>query len=123
MVQTVVDPFRVPVVTLSQSEIEEFQEQIALGNLPPDFLERHFEAVRANVFGENYKVDAKGNALEAGRGSPGNQTRQSVDAYRKWGAGDVDYEKNLARLEKELAACESRRAADRAAAPRRRVQP
>lgn len=125
MVETVIDPIKVPVVTLSQAEIEEIELQIVDGILPADWLERHYAAVQANVFGHDHRVDSQGRPIEQGLGSAGNQTKNSVDAYRKWGVNDVDYEKNLSRMEKELATSNETRAARRkaeaAASPRRRA--
>jgi hypothetical protein len=112
MVATVIDAVHPPAITLSQSEIEEIQAEIDAGLLPPDFLERHHEAVRKNVFGHDYKTDGKGAPLEQGRGSPNNQTHQSVEAFKKWGVNEPDYERNLARMEKELVASEARRKAE-----------
>jgi hypothetical protein len=122
MVTAVLDPIKVPTVTLSQAEIEEIEDQIALGNLPADWLERHFEAVKQNVFGVDYKTDAKGNPIEQGKGSAMNQTRQSVDAYRKWGVNEIDYERHLKRMEAELAKCDERRRAEGAGRPRLRIR-
>lgn len=114
MVTTTIDPIRVPTLNLSPAEIEEIQELMEAGQLPGDFLDRHYEAVRTNVFGEGYKIDRHGEPIEQGIGSSGNQTRNSIDAYRKWcnpdnpKATDPDpnYRENLARMETELKACE-----------------
>ena len=81
------------------------------GLLPPDWLDKYAAAVEANVFGEGSRRDAKGNPVEQGRGSADNQTSQSVEAYRKWGKDEPDYERTLARMEKQLAASEIRRKA------------
>lgn len=119
MVTTPVDPIRVPAITLSQSEIEEIEFQIAAEQLPADFLERHFAAVQAAVFGHDVKFDAKGIPIEQGRGSALSQTRQSVDAYRKWGKDEPDFERHLAQMEKQLAASDARRKAEAEAAGRK----
>jgi|SRR5271155_2681645 len=111
MVTTPIDPIRVPVITLSQSEIDEIQDEIAAGRLPADFLERCDAARERNVFGFDHKKDRQGNPIEQGRGSAQNQTHQSVEAYRKWGRDEPDYERNLSRMEKELVACEAQRKA------------
>jgi hypothetical protein len=122
MVATPLDPLRAPVITLSQAEIEEIREAIEVGILPSDYLAKHFEAVRANVFGLDHKVDARGNPIEQGRGSAMNQTQQSIDAYRKWGKDEIDYEKHLRRMEKELEQSEARRKAEGAGRPRERIR-
>jgi hypothetical protein len=121
MVSTPVDITKPPVITLSQAEIEEIEELIAADQLPRDYLERHFAAVKQNVFGHDHKVDAKGNPIEQGKGSAMNQTRQSVDAYRKWGVNEIDYERHLKRMEAELAKCDERRRAEGAGRPRQRI--
>jgi hypothetical protein len=118
MVDTVIDPIRVPTITLSQSEIEDIEAGIAAGELPPDWLERHAAAVQANVFGHDHKKDKNGNPIEQGRGSESNMTAQAVAAYRKYGREEPDYQRHLSRMEKQLAACDEVRSA--AAAARRK---
>jgi hypothetical protein len=119
MVDRVLDPLKPSVLTLSGQEMEEIYALIESGNLPPDYLDRCADARDANTFGIDAPKDKYGNRQEQGRGSPGNQTKQSVDAYRKWGVGDRDFERNLARMEKELAESDKRRAAEAAAAPKK----
>jgi hypothetical protein len=80
MVDSIIDPMR---ISLSQTEIDEIEQLIAAGNLPPDFLDRHKEAVRRNVFGHDHRVDKNGRPIEQGIGSPGNMTRNAIDAYKK----------------------------------------
>jgi len=65
-----------------------------------------------DVYGEGFKRDKNGKPIEQGRGSPGNQTRQSVDACERWRKNDPDYHDNLARMKRELAACEAQRKAE-----------
>ena len=60
------------------------------------------------VFGANHKTDRFG-PIEEGRGSARNQTRQSIEAYRRHGKDEPDYKENLARMEKELAETNERR--------------
>lgn len=117
MVETVIDPIRMPTVTLSQSEMAEIEELMAAGQLPPDFLERYHVAVENNVFGHDHKKDRHGNPIEQGIGAPGNQTRNSINAFKKYAKYDADYTPEAAaasvkRMEAELAACtEVRKAA------------
>jgi hypothetical protein len=123
MVTTPIDPMRVPSINLSEQELDEMQELIAQGALPKDFIERHFEAVENNVFGFDHKKDRKGNPIEQGIGSPGNMTKNCVDAYKKYCNPDNPkavepdpkdiYDATLARLQAELKACDVRRAAAR----------
>jgi hypothetical protein len=63
MVTTPIDPIRIPTITLSQSELTEVQEEIEAGILPPDYLDRHYEAVARNVFGFDAKKIVRGNTL------------------------------------------------------------
>jgi hypothetical protein len=111
MVETVIDPIRMPTVTLSQAEMDD----IASGQLPPEWLERYHAAVQSNVFGHNHKSDRHGNPIEQGRGSAQNMTQQSVDAYKKWGKDEPDYADNLKRMQAQLDACNEVRNAATAA--------
>lgn len=116
MVTATIDPIRMPVVSLSIKELDEIAELIDAGQLPKDFLERHFEAVDANVFG----VDApkvRGQRQEVGLGSPRNQTANSIAAYIKYCNPanpkaidpDPNFEKNLEVIQAQLAACNADR--------------
>lgn len=122
MVAATFDPIRVPVVNLSQKEIDEIAGLIEQGQLPKDFLDRHFDAVDANVFGEDAPKDRKGNRLEQGHGSPKNQTANSVAAYRKYGKDEPNYAEHLKRMEAELAACDAVRKANAPRGARRAVR-
>ncbi len=119
--ETPIDPIRVPTITLSQAEIEEIEAEMAAGQLPPDFLDRHYAAVDANVFGHDHKKDKHGNPIEQGFGAPGNQTRNSINAFKRYAKYDADYseatfKETLQRMEAELAASDKLRAEVRAAA-------
>jgi hypothetical protein len=83
--------------------------EIAAGKLPPDAIKQHFLAEKNNVFGYDHKVDRHGKPIEQGVGSAGNQTLNSINAYKKYGAAEPEYERNLARMEKELAEANERR--------------
>lgn len=116
MVETKVDVLRPPSITLSQKELDEIDAQMAAGVLPPDYLDRHLDAVEANVFGHDHKKDRHGDPIEQGIGSPGNQTQNSVNAYRKYakyemGFSEAQFAENLKRMEGELAASNEARAA------------
>ena len=113
--ETVIDPIRMPTITLSQSELDEIEAQMAAGALPPDWLDRHYAAVQANVFGHDHKTDKHGCPIEQGRGSASNMTQQSVDAYRKWGKDEPDYAENLKRMQAQLSASNEVRNATAAA--------
>lgn len=119
MVDSVIDPIRVPTITLSQAEMEEIEQLMAAGALAPDFLDRYHEAVEKNVFGFDHKKDEQGNPVEQGIGSAANQTANSINAYIKYakyepGYVKEEYEKSLARMRAELTACNKQRAAMRA---------
>jgi hypothetical protein len=48
-------------------------------------LRKEAEDIALNsVFGENHKKDAAGEPIEHGIGSPGNQTRHSLDSFKKY---------------------------------------
>jgi hypothetical protein len=100
-------------VTLTGQEIDEMREKVAIGELPPDAIKQHFVAERKNVFGFDHKVDRSGKPIEQGVGSPGNQSRNSIEAYKKYCSHEPDFEKNLARMQRELAEADARRAAER----------
>jgi hypothetical protein len=110
------DPFKPPAIMLSEAELDEVEAKVAAGEFPPDWFQKYYAAIEANVFGFDHKKK-DGKPVEQGLGSPGNQTQASVDAYRKWCTAEPDYERNLARLEKELADSRARRAAAAKAAP------
>jgi hypothetical protein len=107
MVETKIDPIRVPSICLSAEELSEMEALIDKGDLPKDFLERHFEAVRANVFGVDAPRDKNGKRQEQGLGSKLQPTQQSIDAYKRWCRDEPDYERHLKRMESELAAFEA----------------
>jgi hypothetical protein len=95
-------------VHLKESEIADMRRRIAQGLLPPDAIEKHFEAERMAVFGENYKTDRDGNPIEQGKGSKAQPTLQSVEAYRKYGKSEPSYEQTLAQMQADLAAYQER---------------
>jgi hypothetical protein len=117
MVTTVIDAHRPPSINQSPKEIAEMEEQIALGNLPPDFLRRHIDAVDANVHGVDAPKDRNGWRIEQGMGSPGNMTQQSIDAYvknqteRRIGGPEPGYEENLKRMQAQLVESDKKRSA------------
>jgi|SRR6516162_1115337 hypothetical protein len=113
---SVLDPRMIPVISLTEQEKDTADAMIAEGILPPNFYELHWQAIADNVFGVGHRTDKNG-PQEMGLGSKDNQTRTSVEAYRKWGKDEPDYERHLARLEKELIESQARRAAAVKAAP------
>jgi len=100
-------------VTKTQEEIAEMRHQIELGALPPDAIKKYREEEARNVFGHDARK-SKGRLLEQGLGSAGNQTRNSIESYRKYGKGDPDYAANLERMERELKESNERRAEEAA---------
>ena len=96
-------------VTKTEEEIAEMRVLIERGELPPDAIEKHFEAEARNVFGADAKK-IKGVYIEQGHGSAKNQTRNSIEAYRKYGKDEPDYKEHLARMEDELKESNKRRA-------------
>jgi hypothetical protein len=119
MVEKTIDPVRPPTINQSIEELEAMQAMIDAGQLPADFIERHFDAVNANVFGVDAPKDRHGNRTEQGKGSPANMTRQSIDAFKRWHGpskenplGAPNYEKDLAKMEAQLAANEKKNPTD-----------
>jgi hypothetical protein len=92
-----------------------------LDELPPaearQWYQRYLEGLSEATFGAEAPRNSKGERTECGQGSPGNETAQSVAAYEKWGRNDPDYEKQLVKKRANLAACNERRAKERAAKP------
>jgi hypothetical protein len=121
MVSTPVDALKPSPLCLTEQEIEDIYDLIDQNLVPANFFELCAEARRKAIFGENYRVDKLGRPVESGLGSSENQTTQSVSAFRKWCVNEIDYEKTLARLERELVESDARRKAEAAAAPRRRA--
>lgn len=122
MVDTVIDPVRIPTINLSQAEIEEIEARIEIGELPRDYLDKHYKAVEDNVFGHDHRKDRKGEPIEQGLGSEGNMTRNAIEAYIKnqterRQVPEAGYEENLKRMEATLAKCNEQR---KARAPARR---
>ena len=83
MAEPVPSPIIIPTVTLTQLEIEETQQQIAEGKLPPDWLDRYNKGVVDNVFGFDHKKDRQGNPIEQGIGSKGHETKNHFAALKK----------------------------------------
>jgi hypothetical protein len=106
---SVLDPVRPPAQSLTDDELNEIAARIEAGELPADYLRRHKQAVRDNVFGVGHAVDKAGRPVEQGLGSAFQQTRQSIDAFKKYHANDVNFERDLAVLEKQLLATEQRK--------------
>ncbi len=65
-----------------------------------------------DVFGVGHRTDIKGHPIEMGIGSPLNQSRQSIESYKRYHHTEPDFEDNLKRLEAQLAECEKRRERD-----------
>jgi hypothetical protein len=105
-------------VTKTQSEMDEMRAQIAAGVLPSNSIEKYLEEEARHVFGYDYRRDANGTPIEAGIGSKQQPSRNSVEAYRKWGKEEASYHENLARMERELAEYEAKQNSKRAAARR-----
>lgn len=106
------DKLRPPSINQSIKELEQMQARIDKGDLPPDYIERHFDAVDANVFGFDAPKDKNGQRQEQGLGSPRNQTRQSIEAYKRWHKDDKDFQKTLETMEAQLAANQQKNPTD-----------
>jgi|SRR6476619_7199690 hypothetical protein len=100
-------------VTKTAQEIDEMRAEIAAGTLPPDAIKRYREEEDRNVFGHDAKKRRDGSYIEQGIGSPGNQSRNSIEAYKKYHSNEPDFERTVARMEKELTESDARRAAER----------
>lgn len=86
--------------------------QIQSGELPPNAYQLYLEEEARTVFGHD-AVKTRHGYIEQGYGSAKNQTRNSIEAYKKYCSHEPDFEKQVARMECELAAADARRAAER----------
>jgi hypothetical protein len=77
-----------------------------------DLLKQARQIVLNDVFGVGHKLDKAGRPQEQGLGSAAQPTKQSVEAYKKYGVSEPEYAATLARMERDLAAFEARRAAE-----------
>jgi hypothetical protein len=62
-----------------------------------------------------HKLDRSGKPIEQGVGSANNQSANSIAAFEKYCSHQPDFERELARMKKELAASNERRASERGA--------
>jgi hypothetical protein len=85
--------------------------------LPPDAIKQYYADERRNVFGFDHKTDRSGKPIEQGVGSAQNQSRNSINAYKRFCSHEPEFEKTVARMEKELAESDARRAAERRVEP------
>jgi len=75
-----------------------------------------------DVFGVGFKTGKDDQPLEQGIGAKGNMSQHCIDAYiisqtqRNPNGPEPGYEETLARMRKDLAECDARRAAERRAA-------
>ena len=114
---SLIDPLRPTPLSLSEEEKDEIERLIEAGELPTDWFARHYEAVEKNVFGVDHKKDRSGKPQEQGLGSEHNMTRQSIEAYKKWCKDEPDFERHLAKMEKQFPDSQARRASEAKASP------
>lgn len=127
MVTTPIDATRVPTINLNDEEIAEIEAKMAEGKLPPDYLDRHFDAVDQNVFGTEAPKDRNGFRTEIGIGSPNNQSANSISAYKKFHdpanpkcvEPDPNFAENLKRMQSQLVKSNELRKANAPAGARR----
>jgi hypothetical protein len=95
-------------VTKTQQEMDEMRELIQRGELPPDAIKKYYDDEARNVFGFDAKKTRKG-YIEQGYGSAQNQTRNSIEAYKKYHSNEPDFAEHLKRMEAELVESNERR--------------
>jgi hypothetical protein len=100
-------------VTKTAEEIAEMRAEIQAGTLPPDALKRYREEEDRNVYGYDAVKRRDGSYEEQGYGSAKNMTRNSIEAFRRYHSHSPTFERDLAIMEKQLAECDARRAAER----------
>ncbi len=118
-------PNKIPVVSLTQEEIDEAKELIEQGKLPRDYFDQYEAAVEKNVFGHDVKHDRHGNPIEQGIGSAAHPTRNSLEAYKSHQLGrktppDPDFAEQCKRMEAEIAAYDAKQKVKREAAKAKR---
>ncbi len=91
-------------------ELAEMQRQIDLGQLPRDAIDKYWLDQEMAVFGEDFKRDAQGRPLEQGKGSEAQPTAQSVEAYKKYGKAEPNYQETVQQMEAALAAYNAKQA-------------
>ena len=96
-------------VTKTEEEIDEMRALVARGELPPNAIEIYYDNEAKNVFGHDAKM-VNGQYVEQGFGSAGNQTRNSIEAYKKYHKDDPGFAENVKRLETELVESNKKRA-------------
>jgi hypothetical protein len=88
----------------------------SLGDLPPNIRKSLLKEAKAivfnDVFGHGHKLGKDGRPQEQGLGSAAQPTKQSLEAYKKYGVAEPEYAQHLAKMERDLAAYEARRAAE-----------
>ena len=99
-------------VAKNADEIAEMRAQMASGELPPNAYQQYLEDEARTVFGHD-AIKTRHGYVEQGIGSAKNQSANSIAAYRKYCSHEPEFEKNLQRMERELAATNERRAAER----------
>lgn len=92
----------------SQADLDHARRQVALGLLPANYIEKHFEDERKAVFGENYRTDRNGWPLESGKGSAAQPTEQSIAAYKKYCKNEPGFDQHVAKMEQALADYQAR---------------
>jgi hypothetical protein len=112
MVTTPIDFLKIPTLNLSIEELDAAQAEIDAGTLPANWFDLYADALEKNIFGHDHKKDKRGAPIEQGLGSEFGMTRNSINAYRKFCSNDPDFEKNVARMEKQLVAANERRKAE-----------
>jgi hypothetical protein len=112
---TPIDPLRIPVLNLTADEIADAEILIAEGKLPKNWFQLCKEAAARNTFGEGFRRDRQGNPIEMGIGSEFGMTRNSIEAYRRYNSNAPDFERQIAKMEKQLVVANERRRAEAAA--------
>jgi hypothetical protein len=85
-------------------ELADMQRLIDQGLLPRDAIEQYHLDEETAVFGEGFKRDAQGRPLEMGKGSAAQPSAQSVEAYKKYGKAEPNYQETVQQMEAALAA-------------------
>jgi hypothetical protein len=107
-------PINIPSITLSEEELAEARANVEQGIFPEDWFLQYRESLAQAVYGADFQRDRNGNPIQQGIGAPLNQSANSIASYKKYCSHEPDFERHLARMEKELEETNKRKAAEAA---------
>jgi hypothetical protein len=92
----------VPVVHLTEKEVQDLRVEEEEGLVPSGTVQNHFDAEARNVFGHDAKRDRNGNYIEQGIGSPGNLSVNHFAALLKAETDGIEVKGSYAKAVADL---------------------